>query len=76
MSDDYRERITGVLQRYPQVHRAVLFGSRAKGTARNGSDIDLALEGETLDDTILVQIRGDIDGPAASRQCGRDPLYA
>jgi uncharacterized protein len=39
----------------------VLFGSRAKGTARDGSDIDLALEEQNLDNTILGQIRGDID---------------
>ena len=61
MSDDYRDRITAVLKHYPQVQRAVLFGSRAKGTARNGSDTDLALEGQDLDDTILVQIRRHID---------------
>ena len=39
--------ILGVLKRYPAVTGAILFGSRAKGTAVPSSDIDLALEGIT-----------------------------
>jgi predicted nucleotidyltransferase len=38
--------ICEILGRHPNVRRAVLFGSRAKGNFREGSDIDLALEGE------------------------------
>jgi predicted nucleotidyltransferase len=37
--------IRQVLARHPSVTGAILFGSRAKGTARPESDIDLALEG-------------------------------
>src|SRR5512133_3425400 len=37
--------IQGVLKHYPMVSGAILFGSRAKGTARPSSDVDLALEG-------------------------------
>ena len=36
------EKIQRVLARYPQVEEAVLFGSWAKGTARPGSDFDIA----------------------------------
>jgi predicted nucleotidyltransferase len=36
----------GILRRHPEVQRAVLFGSRAKGCARPNSDIDLALYGD------------------------------
>jgi predicted nucleotidyltransferase len=39
------ELIRKVLARYPSVTGAILFGSRAKGAAQPGSDIDLALEG-------------------------------
>lgn len=59
--NQWRDRITSVLSRYPEVVRAVLFGSRAKGTARDGSDIDLALEGEDLDDEKVGQIRNALD---------------
>ncbi|MBI5167950.1 MAG: nucleotidyltransferase domain-containing protein, partial [Candidatus Eisenbacteria bacterium] len=38
--------IRETLERFPGVHAAILYGSRAKGTAKPTSDIDLALEGE------------------------------
>jgi uncharacterized protein len=37
--------IRNVLARHPEISGALLFGSRAKGTARPASDIDIALEG-------------------------------
>jgi predicted nucleotidyltransferase len=37
--------IRGVLARHPAITGAILFGSRAKGTAGPASDVDLALEG-------------------------------
>lgn len=43
------EKIVGVLALFPAVEEAVLFGSRAKGTHKLGSDIDLSLVGEALD---------------------------
>jgi predicted nucleotidyltransferase len=43
------EQITGVLVTFSQVEKALLFGSRAKGTHKPGSDIDLALVGADLD---------------------------
>lgn len=49
LTDETVSRIAGVLAGFPQVERAVLFGSRAKGTHRPGSDIDLALVGSALD---------------------------
>jgi uncharacterized protein len=49
-----------VLGRHPSVRAAILFGSRAKGCARPGSDIDLALEGEIPIDE-LARIAADLD---------------
>lgn len=37
------QRIQAVLHNYPQVEKATLYGSRAKGNYKNGSDIDLTL---------------------------------
>ena len=39
------ELIRTVLARHPEITGAVLFGSRAKGTAQPASDVVLALEG-------------------------------
>ena len=37
--------ITDAFSQYPQIESVVLFGSRAKGNYKNGSDIDLAIKG-------------------------------
>jgi len=55
------EQIQGTLAHFPEVARAVLFGSRAKGAARPGSDIDLALYGEGLDWRVLGRIEDELD---------------
>ena len=55
------ERIQHVLAHYPEIDRAVLFGSRAKGTGRSGSDIDLALYGEGLDWRVLGRVEDELD---------------
>jgi len=55
------ESIQDVLAHFPEVRRAVLFGSRAKGTAKQGSDIDLALYGEGLDWRVLGRIDDELD---------------
>lgn len=55
------EKIGGVLARHPQVERAILYGSRAKGNHQHGSDIDLTLEGEGLAYDDLLGIMGELD---------------
>jgi predicted nucleotidyltransferase len=57
LSDMTIEKICDVLSRHPSVEKAVLYGSRAKGTFRLGSDIDLSLHGKK----ITLQELGDID---------------
>ena len=54
------ELIRAVLAAHPEVRRAVLFGSRAKGTAGPSSDIDLALDG--IDDPLRAEaIASELD---------------
>ncbi|MEL7225524.1 MAG: nucleotidyltransferase domain-containing protein [Cyanobacteria bacterium P01_D01_bin.36] len=55
------EKITGVLIQYPEVKSAILYGSRAKGNYRPGSDIDLTLTGENLTYRMLTRIEDKID---------------
>jgi predicted nucleotidyltransferase len=50
-----------VLQRYSAVDQAILYGSRAIGNERIGSDIDLTLIGEALDLTCLQKMECDLD---------------
>ena len=55
------QKINGVFMDYPQIIKAILYGSRAKGTFRNGSDIDLTLLGEGLTLSVLFSIENDLD---------------
>lgn len=45
LSAEEQRCVCDMLRRFPFVQTAVLFGSRAKGTFRVGSDVDLAVKG-------------------------------
>jgi predicted nucleotidyltransferase len=55
-----RSLLVAVLARYPQVSEARLFGSRAMGTHRPESDIDLALFGD-VDERLAARIAGELE---------------
>jgi predicted nucleotidyltransferase len=55
------ERIRTVLSHYPQAEKAILYGSRAKGNYKNGSDIDLTLRGAGLTLNVLYKIMDELD---------------
>lgn len=54
-------QICAVLAQYPQVDRAVLYGSRAKGNYKPGSDIDLTLFGADLTPRLYATIADALD---------------
>ena len=55
------EALKYVFKEYPQIDNAILYGSRAKGTYHQGSDIDLCLTGNLLGITELLSIENKID---------------
>ena len=55
------EKIRGVLASHPEAERAVLYGSRAKGNYKTGSDIDLTMYGDDLNHTVLLKILDELD---------------
>ena len=56
------QKIRAVFAHYPQVEEVVLYGSRAKGTYKSGSDIDLTLcGGDDLTLNVLCKIANDLD---------------
>lgn len=55
------EKIQAVLARFPQVEKGVVYGSRAKGNFKPGSDIDLTLFGDGLTDKVMSQIYWALD---------------
>ena len=55
-------KICTVLSHYPHVEKAILYGSRAKGNHKNGSDIDLTLRGGAdLTLNVLYKIMDELD---------------
>jgi predicted nucleotidyltransferase len=54
-------KIIAVFAKYTQIDKILLYGSRAKGNYRNGSDIDLTLIGDQLNYSQLSGIESDID---------------
>lgn len=61
LSDSTVAKICDVLARFPAIDKAVLYGSRAKGNYRPGSDIDLTLQGATLTPRMLADIADALD---------------
>lgn len=55
------KKIRGVFARYPQVEKAVVYGSRAMGNYKNGSDIDLTLYGDGLNLGVQLKILDELD---------------
>ncbi|MDF1554875.1 MAG: nucleotidyltransferase domain-containing protein [Deferrisomatales bacterium] len=61
LKESVLEKINQVFAAHPNVQRAVLYGSRAKGTHHPGSDIDLALFGKSLTASELLKIDLELD---------------
>jgi predicted nucleotidyltransferase len=50
------QEVISVLIQFPEVELASVFGSRAKGNYKTGSDVDIALKGKQLSFTIVARI--------------------
>jgi predicted nucleotidyltransferase len=55
------ENINNIFSQYPQIEKAVLYGSRAKGNYKTGSDIDLVLYGNKLTLSLVNKVINEID---------------
>jgi proline iminopeptidase len=61
LSARIRDDFIQIFERYPQIERVLIFGSRAKGSARPGSDIDLAVCAPQMTDLEFAQLWNAID---------------
>jgi len=64
LKEDRLNEIRRVLARYPQVNRAVIFGSRARGDFKPNSDIDLAVYLADAEDKMPGGLLLEIDDAA------------
>ena len=49
-----------VFRNHPEVEKVILYGSRAKGNYKVGSDIDLSMQGEGLSFSLLSTIHEEL----------------
>jgi uncharacterized protein len=61
LTEDTVNKIQAVFARYPQVDKVILYGSRAKGNFKPGSDIDLTLFGGALTPDLRAKIASELD---------------
>jgi len=61
LNEDTIKTINRVFENNSVVDKVVLYGSRAKGNYKNGSDVDLTLFGNMLDFNTLLKISSEID---------------
>lgn len=61
IQEEVWQKVFSVFSHFPHIEQAILFGSRAKGTNKPFSDVDIALVGDalTLDD--LLRLKNETD---------------
>jgi uncharacterized protein len=57
ISEKSYQLITATLKNKPEIEHAIIFGSRAKGTYKNGSDIDLAIKGKNCSPELAIALQ-------------------
>lgn len=55
------ESICNVFELFPEIDEVIVYGSRAKGNYKNGSDIDITLLGEFIDLSLVSKIELNLD---------------
>lgn len=61
LSDTTCATIHAILARHPTIAQAIMYGSRAKGNYRPGSDIDLMLVGDGLDLSVVSAVASELE---------------
>lgn len=61
LKEEHINLINNCFAQYAAIEQVILYGSRAKGTFRNGSDIDLTIIDNTLTYSELMRLENIID---------------
>ena len=61
IGDEVIKSLQDLFSRYSDVEKVILYGSRAKGTFREGSDIDLTAFGKNLNLKTIYAIEEEIE---------------
>ncbi len=61
LADRDMKTLQDIFKKYPDVKNVFVFGSRAKGTYKQSSDIDLAIMNEGVKDTFIRKMKSDFE---------------
>ncbi|MGB8517123.1 MAG: nucleotidyltransferase domain-containing protein [Gallionella sp.] len=61
LSDSILNDLRRVFAAYPEIEQVLIFGSRANGTFKDGSDIDLAVFAQTMSEARFTQLWNALD---------------
>jgi len=61
LSDRDMQTLYDILYKYPEVLLVNIFGSRAKGTSKPGSDTDLAIMNKGTSSQTLLRLKSDLE---------------
>ena len=61
LKENIIKQINDLFAKYPQIKKAVIYGSRAKGNFKKGSDIDLTLKGVGLNLSVINSLLNELD---------------
>lgn len=61
LKEETINKINAIFNRYPAVEEVIIYGSRAKGSQKSASDIDLTLKGNIASLSELNKISAEID---------------
>ena len=56
ISESSYQLIIETLRKFPEIDQATIFGSRAKGNFKKGSDIDIAIKGGNISPSLALDI--------------------
>ena len=55
------EFLSNLFQKYSSINEVIIFGSRAKGNYKNGSDVDLAIKSITIENQEINEIDDELN---------------
>lgn len=61
LKDNHIRTLKACFKKYPKIETVIVYGSRAKGNYRPGSDIDLTIIGNNIAFSELLKLENEID---------------
>ena len=61
LPQDIISQLISIFSAYPEIERVIIFGSRALGNAKPGSDVDCAFSGKNLTSKLVSRIQNYLE---------------